>query len=241
MSATLQPQGEDFQNENRKFRSGCEYAIHFSPQRPDKVYAFDLANKSAPLVIRSLIIHRNSVMNKSMLWTIASILTLSGLAVFAYLLWKKTPITAGSFDLGDLTNMATLVVAVFSLYIAEAAYQKSVMDSEEQQKSLDASRAQLQAVVDAATKQQEVLSKNLETSKAQLALLEKQWEREQERASRKPKLQILIDEHVFDKYEIETDLTVGQNRRAVLLTGIKNIGSDLFIDQYSWQQPLGKT
>jgi len=26
MSATLQPQGEDFQNENRKFRSGCEYA-----------------------------------------------------------------------------------------------------------------------------------------------------------------------------------------------------------------------
>jgi hypothetical protein len=73
-----------------------------------------------------------------MLWTIASILTLSGLAVFAYLLWKKTPITAGSFDLGDLTNMATLVVAVFSLYIAVAAYQKSVRDSEEQQKSLDA-------------------------------------------------------------------------------------------------------
>ncbi len=27
ISATLQPQGEDFQNENRKFGSGCEYAI----------------------------------------------------------------------------------------------------------------------------------------------------------------------------------------------------------------------
>jgi hypothetical protein len=27
MSATLQPQVEDFQNENRKFVSGCEYAI----------------------------------------------------------------------------------------------------------------------------------------------------------------------------------------------------------------------
>lgn len=26
MSATLQPQVEDFQNENRKFGSGCEYA-----------------------------------------------------------------------------------------------------------------------------------------------------------------------------------------------------------------------
>jgi hypothetical protein len=96
-------------------------------------------------------------------------------------------------------------------------------------------------VVDAATKQQEVLSKNLETSKAQLALLEKQWEREQERASRKPKLQILIDKHIFDKYEIETDLTVGQNNRVVLLTGIKISDQILFVDQYSWQQPLGKT
>jgi hypothetical protein len=28
ISATLQPQVEDFQNENRKFGSGCEYAIH---------------------------------------------------------------------------------------------------------------------------------------------------------------------------------------------------------------------
>ena len=27
MSVTLQPQVEDFQNENRKFGSGCEYAI----------------------------------------------------------------------------------------------------------------------------------------------------------------------------------------------------------------------
>ena len=102
-----------------------------------------------------------------MLWTIASILTLSGLAVFAYLLWKIAPVTVGSFDLGNLTNMATLVIAIFSLYVAVAAYQKSVTDSEEQQKSLDASRSQLQAVVDAATKQQEILSQNLETSKAQ--------------------------------------------------------------------------
>jgi hypothetical protein len=29
MSATLQPQVEDFQNENRKFRNGCEYATLF--------------------------------------------------------------------------------------------------------------------------------------------------------------------------------------------------------------------
>lgn len=39
----------------------------------------------------------------------------------------------------------------------------------EQRQSLDASRAQLQAV---ATRQQEILSKNLETSKALLAIQE---------------------------------------------------------------------
>lgn len=155
-----------------------------------------------------------------MLWTIASILTLSGLAVFAYLLWKKAPITAGSFDLGDLTNMTTLVIAMFSLYVAVAAYQKSVKDSEEQQKSLDASRAQLQAVVDAATTQQEILktnletskaqqellsksleiskvqqelqTKNLETSKAQLSVLEEQQKRELERQARKPIVEISL-------------------------------------------------
>lgn len=72
--------------------------------------------------------------------------------------------------------MLTLIglgVAFGSFYVAIVAYQKSVKDSIEQQKSLDASRAQLQAVVDAATKQQDILVQNLETSKAQQTLLSK--------------------------------------------------------------------
>lgn len=135
-----------------------------------------------------------------MLWTIVNVLTLFVLAIFAYLLWRKTKNKVGSFGIGDLTNIATLVVAIFSLYVAVAAYQKSVKDSEEQQKSLDASREQLQAVVDAATKQQEILSRNLETSKAQqellsksleisksqLSLVKEQRKEEQERQARKP-------------------------------------------------------
>ncbi len=135
-----------------------------------------------------------------MLWTIINVITLFVLAVFAYLLWRKTQNKVGSFGIGDLTNMATLVVAIFSLFVAVAAYQKSVEDNEEQQKSLDASREQLQAVVDAATKQQEILSRNLETSKAQQELLSKNLEisksqldlvkaqrkEEQERQARKP-------------------------------------------------------
>ncbi|MEK7791672.1 MAG: hypothetical protein AAB306_00820 [Pseudomonadota bacterium] len=141
-----------------------------------------------------------------MLWTIVNVLTLFVLAIFAYLLWRKTQNKVGSFGIGDLTNIATLVVAVFSLYVAVAAYQKSVKDSEEQQKSLDASREQLQAVVDAATKQQEILSRNLETSKAQqellsknleisksqLSLVKEQRKEEQERQARKPIAEITL-------------------------------------------------
>lgn len=111
-----------------------------------------------------------------MISTLASILILSGLALLAYQYWEKTPIKLGSLDLGDLTNISTLLVAIFSLIVANAAYQKSIKDSEEQQKSLDASRVQLQAVIDAAAKQQETLRQNLETSKAQQVLLSKSLE-----------------------------------------------------------------
>ncbi|MGE3152150.1 MAG: hypothetical protein AB7N95_05970 [Nitrospiraceae bacterium] len=141
-----------------------------------------------------------------MLLTVASILTFSGLAIFAYLLWERIPVRTGSLTLGDITNLATLVVAIVSLYVGIAAYQQAVRDSKEQQENLDASRKQLQAVVDAATKQQEILgynletskaqqellSKNLEISKSQLGLLEEQWRREQERQSRRPIAEIAL-------------------------------------------------
>lgn len=86
----------------------------------------------------------------------------------------------GSLAFGDLTNLLTalltligLAFAFGSFWIANAAYQKSVSDSVEQQKNLDASRQQLQAVIDIATKQKDILDRNLETSKAQQVLLNK--------------------------------------------------------------------
>jgi hypothetical protein len=118
-------------------------------------------------------------MIRLMLWILASILFIVALALFTFLAWEKLPaIQEGSLALGDLVNLLTalltllgLAIAVGSLYIAIATYQKSIQDSEAQQKNLDASRIQLQAVVDSASKQQQILSQNLETSKAQQALL----------------------------------------------------------------------
>mgnify|MGYP000084144976 FL=1 len=167
-------------------------------------------------------------MIKPMLLVVSSILFVLSLALLIFSLWEKLPaIQFGSLALGDITNLLTavltmvgLAVAFVSLYVAIAAYQKSVKDSEEQQKSLDASRQQLQAVVDAATQQQEILTrnletskvqqellskslatskvqqeiqtKNLETSKAQLGLLEAQRKQEEERQSRKPIAEVAI-------------------------------------------------
>lgn len=140
-------------------------------------------------------------MIKPMLWIVASIFFVLSLALFIFLLWEKfPPIQAGSLALGDLVNLLTalltmvgLAIALGSFYVAIVAYQKSVKDSEEQQKSLDASREQLQAVVETAKKQQEVLTQNLKTSKALLALQEDQWKREQERLARKPVIEMHLE------------------------------------------------
>lgn len=169
-----------------------------------------------------------------MLWVLASILFIVALALFTFLLWEKLPpIQAGSLAIGDLVNFSTalltmigLAVALGSFYVAIAAYQKSIEDSEQQQKNLDASRAQLQAVVDTATKQQEVLSKNLETSKALLAIQEEQWQREKERQARKPKIEIELngtkEKELKDKTPIR--LALGKNRTATLNFVMTNVG-----------------
>jgi hypothetical protein len=88
----------------------------------------------------------------------------------------QPPKKPGSFGLSDVINLVALGIALGSFYVAIAAYQKSIKDGAEQQKSLDVSREQLQAVVETAKKQQEILSQNLETSKAQQDLLAKSLE-----------------------------------------------------------------
>ncbi|THJ16613.1 MAG: hypothetical protein CAF42_011700 [Nitrospira sp. CG24B] len=116
-----------------------------------------------------------------MLWTIASIffVLIAGIAIF--LIWNSSSSRqSSSLALSDFINLLTafltcvgLAVAFDSLQVANQAYQKSVQDGLEQQKNLDASRVQLQAVVEAAIKQQDILNRNLETSKAQQEILNK--------------------------------------------------------------------
>lgn len=166
-----------------------------------------------------------------MLWTLAAIFAVLIAGISLFLVWNSSSSRqSGSLTLSDFINLLTafltlvgLAVAFDSLQIANQAYQKSVQDGLEQQKNLDASRVQLQAVVEAAIKQQSILnqnletskaqqellnknlqtskiqqeiqSKNLETSKAQLTLLEEQNKREQERLARKPIAEIGIQTH----------------------------------------------
>lgn len=116
-----------------------------------------------------------------MLWTIAAIffVLIAGIAIF--LIWSNSSSRqSSSLNLSDFINLLSafltfvgLAVAFESLQVANQAYQKSVQDGLEQQKHLDASRVQLQAVVEAAIKQQDILNRNLETSKAQQEILNK--------------------------------------------------------------------
>jgi hypothetical protein len=189
-----------------------------------------------------------------MLWILATGLTIFFLAAFAWLRWRNLWDYPAPFRFVDLANMATLVVALFSLYVAIAAYQESVRDSEEQQKSLDASREQLQAVVESlksqqhlqsqsldtskalltlqerlvstTREQQDVLTQSLETSRTLLALQKEERERLQELANRKPKVLALLGDVILEKSKVEIPLTVEKGtNRAYLPLHIRNVGT----------------
>lgn len=199
---------------------------------------------------------------KSMLWILASTLFILSLAIFALLIWQKMPlIQIGSPTFGDLINLSTvlltvigLAVAFGSLWIAIATYQQSVRDSEDQQKNLDASREQLQAVVESlksqqhlqsqsldtsrslltlqeglvgtTKQQQDVLTQSLETSRTLLALQKEERERLQELANRKPKLLALLGDVILEKSKVEIPLTVEkETNRAYLPLRIRNVGT----------------
>lgn len=137
-----------------------------------------------------------------------------------------------NLKLSDWLNIVFLVIGLVGLYIAIQSYRVAVTqleqateDGKEQQKSLDASRAQLQAVVDTAKQQQEVLTQHLETSKAQLALQQELYRQELERASRKPKLTIFVEHKSFDAGKMTTGLVVDKERRTRLPLRIRNTGS----------------
>lgn len=147
-------------------------------------------------------------MRLSLLWIITLSLPVIFLGLLTYLV-KDSVLSLNWTNLKptDLINLVALAIGFLGAFMAIASFivaisqlQQAIKDGEEQRKSLDASRAQLQAVVDAATKQQELLSSNLETSRAQqkilsknleistaqFSLLEEQRKSEQERQSRRP-------------------------------------------------------
>jgi len=127
---------------------------------------------------------------RNALWVIAVLLPLVWLAVISYLLRDRVQV--GKVALGDLVNVATLAVAAVSLVIAIAAYQDATRSGAEQQKTLDASRGALEAVVERATNQQKLLERAAGTLDTQLSLLQEQTTRELERLGRRPQVEIAL-------------------------------------------------
>ncbi len=145
-----------------------------------------------------------------------------------------------NLKLSDWINIVLLIMGLFGLFIAIQSYfvavsqlQQATKDSEEQRQSLNASRARLETTLDAATKQQELLSKNLETSKAQLGILEEQWKREQARQARKPKLEITLkglSHDLHSKSPLPLNLKI--NRTAILAFIVTNNGNSPVINPF---------
>ncbi len=105
---------------------------------------------------------------------------------------KKSPLIAflSSPNFASIVNVAVLIVAVFSLWVAFKAYNAAEQSSKEQTESLEGSRQALQSAVDLSVKQQRLLDDSLKISRKHFELVEKQWQQEQERMSRRPQVEV---------------------------------------------------
>jgi len=149
------------------------------------------------------------------LWLFAFLLPAIWLAVVSYLF--KDRVQFGKMSLGDITNILAVGIAVFSLVLAVAVYRDSARSGAEQQRTLTASRAALEAVVDRATTQQKLLEitvgtldsqqKAMEraagTLDSQLVLIREQTDRELEKLRRKPVIQVALGDLPW--YKIRTN------------------------------------
>ena len=180
-------------------------------------------------------------MRHSLLWIILLCLPIIFLGLLLFLLKDSVlSLDWSQLKVSDLVNLGALAigflgafVAIGSLFVAVTQLQQATKDGEEQRKSLDASRNQLQAVIDVATAQQEILKRNLEisqaqqellsksletskvqqkiqaqsldTSKAQLGLLEEQRKREEERQARRPIAEVALQTNDGAKPLIELE------------------------------------
>lgn len=170
---------------------------------------------------------------------LALLIIVLGLLVFL-LIDSFLPVNWSELKAGDVINLIALVigsmgafVAIGSLFVAVTQLEQATKDSEEQRKSLDVSRNQLQAVIDVAIAQQEILKRNLEisqaqqellsksletskvqqkiqaqtldTSRAQLGLLEEQRKREEDRQARKPIAEVTLQTNKDAKPLVELE------------------------------------
>lgn len=201
-------------------------------------------------------------MRQSLLWIILLCIPVIFLGLLMFLLKDSVlSLDWSQLKVGDLVNLGALAIGFFGAFIAIASLlvavsqlRQAVEDGKEQKKSLDASREQLQAVVESlksqqhlqsqsldtfkalhnlqerlvstTKEQQDVLSQSLETSKTLLALQKEERERLQELANRKPKILALLGEVILENSKVEIPLTVEkETNRAYLPLRIRNVGT----------------
>lgn len=188
-----------------------------------------------------------------MLWIINLSLPIFFLGLSAFLLkdWIAS-LDWSSLSPGEVANLLGVGIGVFattvaivSLMVTLAQFRQAIKDSEEQQKSLVASRQKLEAVIEVARQQKETLDKSLEVSKKLVGLQEEQQavlakslettkslyqiqkeERERilELASRKPKLEAYLGDHLIENGQVTLDVQ-GDIPNQKIYVFLKNTGS----------------
>lgn len=136
----------------------------------------------------------------------------------------QAPIIAflSSLNFASIVNVATLIVAVSALWVAFKAYDAAEQSSKEVIENLERSRQALQSAADLSVKQQRLLDDSLKISRGHFELVEKQWQQEQERMSRRPQVEVYLDSILLKEQPNTIQLSNAKSK--VLSFRIKNTG-----------------
>jgi len=126
----------------------------------------------------------------------------------------QAPIIAflSSPNFASIVNVATLIVAVSALWVAFKAYDAGEQSSKEVIESLERSRQALQSAVDLSVKQQRLLDDSLKISREHFELVEKQWQQEQERMSRRPQVEVYLGSILLKEQPITIQLSNAKSK-----------------------------
>jgi hypothetical protein len=165
------------------------------------------------------------------MWLLAAVFLSGGLLLILFLIRNKSDFPTGTgWNLGDIMQLAGIVLTVLALAVALSALQITLAASRQtqeainrQQAELDSSKKAIDTIIEAVQTQNKVIESNVVVSKAQLELIQRQAQLDQQRVSRRPFVDLYYEDRSVD--DLASPVTIGRSGDSVKIRFVvKNNG-----------------